>query len=214
MKANQKGFTVVEILIVVVVVGLLGFIGWRVYESQNSKENKEQASTSQTTQTPEKTTQASSTKEYKGTLVTFQYPKEWTPEAQTKANVDEFVSLKTSDYTTEESSNGGSQVKDGAIVSLSMAKTDATSVQTVDAPYIRGAVLQSKIKSGDVQFENMTIAGVKAAEFTWQYEGDGSRIVEFISNGIFVHAVLDTAGSETAQSEYQQFIALLNTIKL
>lgn len=37
MKANQKGFSVVEILIVIVVIGLLGAIGWLVYDRQKNK---------------------------------------------------------------------------------------------------------------------------------------------------------------------------------
>lgn len=37
MKANQKGFSVVEILVVIVVVGLLGAVGWLVYDRQRDK---------------------------------------------------------------------------------------------------------------------------------------------------------------------------------
>lgn len=37
MKANQKGFSVVELLIIIVVVGLLGAVGWLVYDRQNNK---------------------------------------------------------------------------------------------------------------------------------------------------------------------------------
>lgn len=35
MKANQKGFSVVELLIVIVVIGLLASLGWLVYDRQN-----------------------------------------------------------------------------------------------------------------------------------------------------------------------------------
>lgn len=48
MKINQKGFSVVEILIVIVVVGLLGTVGWLVYDRQNNKSDKEKANTAQT----------------------------------------------------------------------------------------------------------------------------------------------------------------------
>lgn len=49
MKHNEKGFSVVEILIVIVVVGLLGAVGWLVYDRQNSKtDNKEVVSTQET----------------------------------------------------------------------------------------------------------------------------------------------------------------------
>lgn len=48
MKANQKGFSVVEMLIVIVVIGLLGTVGWLVYDRQSSKTNKEQTVNTQT----------------------------------------------------------------------------------------------------------------------------------------------------------------------
>lgn len=58
MNSNQKGFSVVEILIVIAVVGLLGVVGWRVYDLQKSKSdsNSATAQTSQQEQNKEGTT--------------------------------------------------------------------------------------------------------------------------------------------------------------
>lgn len=53
MKVNQKGFSVVEILVVIVVVGLLGAVGWLVYDRQKS-ETDNKATTSQMTQQEQK----------------------------------------------------------------------------------------------------------------------------------------------------------------
>jgi type II secretory pathway pseudopilin PulG len=50
MKFNQKGFSVVEILILIVIVGLLGAVGWLVFDRQKHK-NDEQAKTQTTEQT-------------------------------------------------------------------------------------------------------------------------------------------------------------------
>jgi prepilin-type N-terminal cleavage/methylation domain-containing protein len=47
MSSNNKGFSVVEILIVVAVVGLIGFVGWKVYDNRQSDNSKQQASTEQ-----------------------------------------------------------------------------------------------------------------------------------------------------------------------
>lgn len=55
MKVNQKGFSVVEILIVIVVVGLLGAVGWLVYDRQNSKDNSTQTTTQKENQTKQPT---------------------------------------------------------------------------------------------------------------------------------------------------------------
>lgn len=38
MQRNQKGFSVVEVLLVLIVVGLIGGIGWYVYSKQQAKE--------------------------------------------------------------------------------------------------------------------------------------------------------------------------------
>ena len=48
MKSNQKGFSVVEILIVIVVVGLLGAGGWLVYDRQKNKTPETSITQSQT----------------------------------------------------------------------------------------------------------------------------------------------------------------------
>lgn len=56
-KLNQKGFSVVEILIVIVVVGLLGAVGWLVYDRQsknNDSSNKSQTSSTAPTDTTTK----------------------------------------------------------------------------------------------------------------------------------------------------------------
>jgi prepilin-type N-terminal cleavage/methylation domain-containing protein len=51
MKANQKGFGVVEILVVIVIVGLIGAVGWLVYDRQNNKTDSRQTSMAATTPT-------------------------------------------------------------------------------------------------------------------------------------------------------------------
>ncbi len=53
MKTNQKGFSVVEILIVIVIVGLLGTVGWLVYDRQQSKTSDSQTTTQPTEQKQE-----------------------------------------------------------------------------------------------------------------------------------------------------------------
>lgn len=53
MKVNQKGFSIVEILVVIVVVGLLGTVGWLVYDRQKSKTDNKDTS-AQTSQQQDK----------------------------------------------------------------------------------------------------------------------------------------------------------------
>lgn len=39
MRKNQKGFSIVEVLIVLVIVGIIGLLGWRVYSSRKTQPN-------------------------------------------------------------------------------------------------------------------------------------------------------------------------------
>lgn len=88
MKKNEKGFSVVEILIVLVVVGLIGGAGWYVWQSKNK--TSKSADTAQTTNTANSETtkqEAEKTKDpYEGWLtyesvlksgLTFRYPPNW-----------------------------------------------------------------------------------------------------------------------------------------
>lgn len=84
MKANQKGFSVVEILLVIVVIGLIGGAGWYVWQSKN-KNNSEQSNTQTTEQTTKTTTETQKPDPYAGWKTytstvegfSFKYPADW-----------------------------------------------------------------------------------------------------------------------------------------
>jgi Tfp pilus assembly protein PilV len=46
MIKNEKGFSVVEVLLIVVIVGLVGFVGWYVWHSKNNTSKSQTDSTS------------------------------------------------------------------------------------------------------------------------------------------------------------------------
>jgi type II secretory pathway pseudopilin PulG len=56
MKNNQKGFGVVEILVVIVVIGLLGTVGWLVYNRQKTKTTEYPTSQTNTIEQKEEAT--------------------------------------------------------------------------------------------------------------------------------------------------------------
>jgi prepilin-type N-terminal cleavage/methylation domain-containing protein len=85
MKQNQKGFSVVEILIVIVVIGLIGTVGWLVYDRQKSPKQSETTQQSTNTQSDTKTTDSS-----KGTEQTQQKYleiKEWSVKLPVSSDV-------------------------------------------------------------------------------------------------------------------------------
>jgi prepilin-type N-terminal cleavage/methylation domain-containing protein len=87
MKANQKGFSVIEILIVLVMAGLIGAVGWLVYDRQKNKtDNKD-------TNTP--STQQAEVQEQKEATVTVDYS-QWT-----RVTDEELTEYETASYKTK-----------------------------------------------------------------------------------------------------------------
>jgi prepilin-type N-terminal cleavage/methylation domain-containing protein len=139
MKVNQKGFSVVEILIVIVVVGLLGAVGWLVYDRQKSKTGEplkattttNSSTTATTTPSLEKPTtnsakqtvnSAKQTVTYKTAKFSFDLPKDWTYSgAPSTMGIDEYSGyvvspdkkLQLSVYIQKISDNTGSSVSSG-----------------------------------------------------------------------------------------------------
>jgi len=87
MKTNEKGFSVVEILVVVVIVGLVGTVGWLVYDRQ-SKNKTEPVATQAETQKEDSETTTAAKDPYEGMTkysndkygVTFYHTKDWKTE--------------------------------------------------------------------------------------------------------------------------------------
>lgn len=84
MKNNQKGFSVVEGILILVVFGLVGFAGWYVYQNRAKSESKAQQ-TSHEQAASEQANDTTSTKlpanfvqyENRDYGLKFQYPKAW-----------------------------------------------------------------------------------------------------------------------------------------
>ena len=68
MKKFEKGFSIVEVLIIIVVIGLVGAAGWLVYDRQSTKENTENSQSS-IVQNVKATDSASN--------FSFEYPENW-----------------------------------------------------------------------------------------------------------------------------------------
>lgn len=210
---NQVGFSLVKGLLILVIAGVVGGTGYYVYSQNKDDDSSQQDAASSQAQTEEDDSPSTDQKEYKGRLVSFLYPKEWTVKGVDSDNIDEHIELTTKNYSNEEAPIGGTQVKEGAKVNLLVEETSAGSPRDVQAPYLRGSVLDSQMQSGKVEAKDVKIGENVGLEFTWQYEGDGYLVVEFVTGGLFVHAQLDTSGDETARAEYKQFIGLLSTLK-
>lgn len=111
MKANQKGFSVVELLIIIVVVGLLGAVGWLVYDRQKSKTSdaNTRVSTTQKEETPKKETEVAKdpyadweTASFDLAQASFKYPKSLKMTHEVKADASPNTGFETYTLTADD----------------------------------------------------------------------------------------------------------------
>lgn len=209
-KLNQKGFEVLTSIGLVLVIGLVGGVGWYVWSKRDTASNPD---TSSVTVNKEEPKEESNTKNYKGTLVSFDYLAAWTLETKKVGYADDFITLKSADYQTKPSLIGGYDTSAGSIVNIVAVTTEATELSSVNAPYIRGSVFQNQVANGSVDSENVSIGKYKGIEYRANYESDRGIIFEFVSQGVFVSASYDTLDeTEKATDGYKEFQKLLDSL--
>lgn len=135
MKRNQKGFSVVEILIVIIVVGLIGTVVWVVYDRQGTN-NSQATKSEQKQETKKDETTTQQPEEYAGWKVhkdsnwklEFKYPVDWSVASRdyiNGGNNTREIILKSPDFK----SNTASVIEDinaGATITVSANDTDMT----------------------------------------------------------------------------------------
>ena len=108
MKYYQKGFTLVETLLIILVVSFIGFAGWYVYDANKDKPTDE--STSETKKSPKTDSDSDQVPDgyvvFKSKVVgtTFAYPKEW-GNANLSEGPESSHLIKGSEYEIEFSGN-------------------------------------------------------------------------------------------------------------
>jgi cytoskeletal protein RodZ len=207
MKHDQRGSSAIAVIVVVIIVGALAAAGWFTIRSFTS-EGDDAAPESVSTQKGDNSGNQSSK------LATYTVPEGWTLDTQSPPSVDDFFALKSELYATEYTPDAGAVVTKGGIITVALTKTNESSVLTLNVPAVRGIPLQTKITNGEIVMEDVEIGTYDASAYTAQYESTSVRVIEFIHNGIFVHAKLDTAAEERTQPEYEQFVKVLSSLQL
>ncbi len=227
MKLNQKGYSVIEIVLVLVIVGLIGTVGWLVYDRQNNKaENNEttnarQAEDDETTSAQQvedddsrETTKESDYKTHDG--IKYTVPTDWVgakgPFKDSEIEVGGQY-LLSPDY--EEAGGGQLFIEAGAYINfqkLEWAGIDKnTSVEQA----------ASVVKNGEGGYldsdsvEVSKVGDVQVVMFDAGHTTDGVTVFYKTSNGQWLDASFSTTtggdGNYNAQDSphYKTFLAWL-----
>ena len=212
MKKNQKGFSLIEGLLILVIVGLLGGVGWYVWQSsEKTKQSLENVSTVDL-KTPVSSTKEDSTKvnkkEYKDDKRTFKftYPFDWTLKVE-DAPADSYdgqqkrrtVIIKSPDYASTQSVI--EEVNKGSVITVNAANTELTEP------------VKSSLESSE-GFKETRVAGVKA----YYYIAARGRVFSysFVNNGVIYTLGLRTVeGDKSSEQKYQPvFQEVVDSFKL
>jgi prepilin-type N-terminal cleavage/methylation domain-containing protein len=210
MKQDQKGFTLVETLLVLILITLVSFVGWYVWHS-----NKNTSAASQVNQQKQAISTVSESKTYSNSELafTFKYPSSWST-LDTTTDYG-FYSVRLRAPGTVVESCQGECIKAGAQILLVRNKVSNKS-------YSGQLVLMdsiAKFKSANAQYlsneKDIDINGVDVLE----YDGNQASIggtnlhgVQFYKNDVDYSFTLDS--SKYSDPQYGKvFDGIISSIK-
>lgn len=187
MQKNQKGFSVVEGLLILVIVGLVAAVGWYVW-SQKSKNSETTSQATEQAQPAESsaTEQAPALEQYKDDELgfTFDYPEGWTVVKEqapgvTPPYVNFTLRIKSPDFEeTDFPSPGYREVLKGAYMSVH--------IQTLGSGY-QPLEFFLNPPSGQTTINDpkpVTVAGQPGVEYVWKLEGPHAIMTMFRHNNL------------------------------
>ncbi|MEX2014493.1 MAG: prepilin-type N-terminal cleavage/methylation domain-containing protein [Candidatus Saccharimonadales bacterium] len=184
MNSNQKGFSVVEILIVIIVIGLLGAVGWLVYDRQKSKTSETQTNTQQKEETPKQETEQTEQKlintgwkvyTSEKLNLSFEYPESWTvkEEDQISSGSRIYISSHSGEYNKGNIPSGYQNIW-LSTWDQEVSAEDENSVKSGSPKCCEaGPVTPSSIQAGSIKinaYEYQTVGGPKLQAY-WTSNG-------------------------------------------
>ena len=216
MKSNQKGFTIVEILIVIVIIGLVATVSWLVYDRQKNRSisvSKVQPISSQEIKETPKQEKEKVADPYEGWKTysdvklgyAFKYPAEWVVTPVNYGDKLGVIYVDSPDIKLDELSIGATDIIKGSRVSLYAQNSG-------DYREFIGLLKQLK-ESGTIKPVELDLGGHKAIEYSFAYEGPENTYVRLaISSSQYIETSFISEGKESAHTNYDSYKKILASI--
>lgn len=183
MKNNQKGFGLIETLLIIITLTLVSGVGYYIYSVNNSKEKSAKASES--TKIEEPTTAklpADDRLEMNENELPFifKYPKDWSKEKESFETTGETaftLAISAPGTKINESESGYASVASGAEISLYKYSTKNSNKNINEIKNDKNSTHQF-----NTNLKDMKIDGIEALEYDWSYEGPPRHITVFIKD--------------------------------
>lgn len=184
MEKNEKGFTVVEIILAVVVVGLLVGLGWYVWQANMPPATMKTGTSTAPQTTEQEPADTTRPKSYTRYGLTFSYPQDWALAAAD--NMQSRSTVLTSPDFTDTGTQGQRVTIDEAVFLENNLTADNFRTKHLDAN-----------PNSYRDYKDLTIDGKKAVQYR---QGDSLTTVFFLADGKKVVFVLDTFPDRNATS--------------
>lgn len=209
---NQKGFSVVVVILALLLIVAVGFTGYYVWNSQQSKMtvsgNQSKidpaVTTQKTTEIPTQNTDTRNTYTSKVLGLTMKLPEGWT--ASELSDGSGMVTIKSKNYTEKETGIGSMEPVSGV-------KVEVTSQPSNGKPVAENDTVKTTIGYGDGDVNKKKINGNEAIEYTWAYESKPVTTTAFIIGDKVVIAKyisVDNSHNNDSYSAYQQILETIN----
>lgn len=210
MKNNQKGFSVVEVLVVVVIIGLIGAVGWLVYDRQKKEDNNQSTSQASEQNRESEKQQPETPDPYDGWSTysnddlgySFKYPNTW----KATRTASGAVQVDSDDLKTNELPIGAIDVSKGSRVTLN---------PPVSGDYAAFSGMQKQLKdNGTIKPMQLTLGSHKAIEFAFGYESPETTYIRLaLNDSRYIESNFASEGQESAHKNFELYKKLLASIK-
>jgi type II secretory pathway pseudopilin PulG len=219
---KQKGFTLVEGLLIVLIVSVVGFAGYTVWNNQQDDESENTDTVQQETEVQENNEQSEEISETASTVpegwtsyknnqynFSFAYPDNWTIEEKQISSTELSLIIKSEDYEEYEGAYGGTNK--GSLVSVSVIDTNYefyTSNENILNGNTRPPVIYREVNE-------IEVSGVPGISYIVGYEGPeymhSKFEVDMYAYDLSLEAIINSSDElfNPNQETYQQIVDTL-----
>jgi len=178
MNKTQKGFAVLELILLLIIVLVIGGTGWYVIKSKNQTSQILDITDKTNLSTPINKASDKSTNNFNSLPFKYSYPANWSKTDNGDNKSYYTVYLEAPGTMIDGTPDGGGEVETGAQFSIS--KTVSQSYKSLQE-YKAASIVTSQYGTNK---KDLTVGGREAMQFDLAYEGGPNHNVVFFDNGI------------------------------
>lgn len=202
MKKNEKGFGLVETLLVLILITLVGFVGWSVWHSNNKSSKPVSSVAHQSDQTNKSVDGVLLSKDY--LPFTLRYPNTWEIRSESPTNYGfDAIELQAKGSVVE--TGNGEDLKSGALINIMKTSDRSTNPETSVEEYASSSQDAKFLKNK----RTFTVDGIEALAYDLDRTADSGTSLHQVR--FYKDSVLYVLYMDNRQYTQPQYKAAFDT---